>query len=36
VHNARRRGKALLGALVAVLVMRPAAITPDPNKNFPF
>jgi hypothetical protein len=32
---ARRRGKALLGALVAALVMWRAAITPESNKSHP-
>jgi transposase-like protein len=33
VHNARHRGKALLGALVAALVDDERAITPDHNKS---
>ena len=33
VHNARRRGKALLGALVAALVARPCLTTPKPDKS---
>jgi transposase-like protein len=33
VHNARRRGKALLGALVAALVALPKPNTPEPNKS---
>src|SRR4051795_10929866 len=33
VHNARRRGKALLGALVAALVACPNLITPKPDKS---
>src|SRR4051794_15000453 len=33
VHNARRRGKALLGALVAALVAWPNLTTPKPDKS---
>src|SRR4051812_43369389 len=35
VHNARRRGKALLGALVAVLAIGWAPLTPKPIKTNP-
>ena len=33
VHNARRRGKALLGSLIEALVTEPAPITPEPDKS---
>ena len=33
VHNARRRGKALLGALVAALVACPNLTTPKSDKS---
>ena len=33
MHYARGRGKALLGALFAALVVLRAAITPDPNES---
>src|SRR3954452_13677021 len=33
VHNARRRGKALLGTLIAALVMGPAATPPETTKS---
>ena len=33
MHNARRRGKALLGTLVAALVAEPRPTTPEPDKS---
>ena len=36
LHNARRRGKAFRGALIAALVNCGLAITPEPNKSLSY